>query len=798
MTRARILIALALAVAIAILVWLLAMQNDGPPAPPPAATPDASASPALPDTRADLPGATIVPKRASDADGEAAGPESVGATDASPPPKISVLVVDEAGAPQSAIPLAMIENGGHPVTSRATTAADGTAAFSLAPLERLKGAGLAPDGKLQVQVSVALPLDEPVEASFDREKVPESAIRLVLPQTGRVIVRLVTADGAPFTRDAVVEIQSSEDDSAPPVIEPTVARASAIAGVATFARVGKTSRLGVSATPAEPALRKVEGFLDGPRTAAEASLTLVCGGLATRITGRVVRSDARPVPRASVTISLPASAEALKGESSWSYQGGGMSGEDGRFSTRFEVDPATITGKEARLAVDDGVTGPKRLSLTLPEGIRTGLADLGDVVVPELDLVAAGQVVTPDGAPLAGAKVMVMVREVGRWKRDWSSHEVRATTSKEGRFELRGKVARQPWPLGLAADLDGWMCVEAAPFEFGARDVKITMLQGGSIEGSITGLDNADPRVWVEAPIAVSVVKAGTKAPRTGYFDNTVLDVDRRELEVFDGKFEARSLMPGNYSVEFYAKSQDGDQASPAAALLVVDDIVVRPGEVNRDPRLQKIALGKLLQSRVVTVVDQDGRPLRNAQIGARPAGKSGSFANSTTGPDGKSVVATAAATVDLVVALKGYRAETVTEVTADKTVTLRKTSPKRVTVRLPEDVEIPAPPFYLGVSLNWIGTSKPSDGFEWSDPRNRNAETVFFGADRTATLDVDSPGTYLATVWLNERRANGGGGLSINDDKRAGVEIGEEGGTSITVNVDAEGLKRTIASMKK
>ena len=51
---------------------------------------------------------------------------------------------------------------------------------------------------------------------------------------------------------------------------------------------------------------------------------------------------------------LPAAAEALKNDSASSYQGGGMSGEDGRFSARFEVDPATITGKEASLAIDDG------------------------------------------------------------------------------------------------------------------------------------------------------------------------------------------------------------------------------------------------------------------------------------------------------------------------------------------------------------------------------------------------------------------------------------------------------------
>ena len=231
MTRARIVIAVAIAAAIAILVWLLAPHDNGPPALAPAATPDASASPASPDTRPDLPAATILPRPAPEGESEVAGPESAAATDATPPPRISVLVVDEAGAPQAAIPLSMVENGAHPVTSRATTGDDGTAVLTLAPLERLKGAGKdVADRELEVQIAIALPLDQPVEVSFDRGKVPESPIRLVLPQTGRVIVKLVTADGAPFTRDAEVELQSSDDGSSFLVTERPVVRAAVIAG----------------------------------------------------------------------------------------------------------------------------------------------------------------------------------------------------------------------------------------------------------------------------------------------------------------------------------------------------------------------------------------------------------------------------------------------------------------------------------------------------------------------------------------------------------------------------------------
>ena len=202
MTRARIVIALVLAAAIAILVWQIATQGDGPPAAPaPAAMPDASASPASADTRTDLPGATIVPKRVSE-------------VTAKLPRRMrrfrrksacSSSMTRERRRPRSS----WARRGRTPPgLSAATTGDDGTVAFTLAPLEQLKGAAKeVPAGKSGVRVAIALPLDEPVVASFDREKVPESPIRLVLPATGRVIARLVTADGAPFTRDATTELQ---------------------------------------------------------------------------------------------------------------------------------------------------------------------------------------------------------------------------------------------------------------------------------------------------------------------------------------------------------------------------------------------------------------------------------------------------------------------------------------------------------------------------------------------------------------------------------------------------------------
>ena len=160
-------------------------------------------------------------------------------------------------------------------------------------------------------------------------------------------------------------------------------------------------------------------------------------------------------------------------------------------------------------------------------------------------------------------------------------------------------------------------------------------------------------------------------------------------------------------------------------------------------------------------------------------------------------VVAMPAAEVDLVVAMKGYGAETVSKVAADANVTLRKTAPKAVIVSLPENIEIPAPPYYLGVTLNWISATDPSLE-NWSDPRNLDSEMVFFGSDRKVTVEVDSPGIYAAIVWLNERNARGGFSTHFGHNEAARVTVGEEGGASVTAQIDLGTFKRTIAQRKK
>lgn len=714
-------------------------------------------------------------------------------------PGIAVLVVDAAGAPQSDVPVSVLVPTAFPPTfDRAMTGADGLARLAV-PDAEARGTG-----EKKASVALAMPLDEPVEAPFDPELLPESPVRLVLPQTGTVVVRLVTPDRQPFLEPAVVELQGPERGEVRIDGEGrNLVRVAANAGVATFRFVGLGPPLEIAASPANPALRRVEGKLDGPRAPGETALTLECGGWATTVSGRLVKSDGKAMARTNLEVKIPIVAGPSTTEP-YSPAVDAMTGPDGKFVARFDVDPATVPPGEAQLGVKleqprvaNGIYVDRRQAVTaaLPDSIRTGNADLGDVIVADLDLVAAGKVVDPEGAPVGGARLRIVERSRTGWRSAWRMHEIQAASAADGRFELRGKA--QGASLGLAAEREGWRCLEPVPFEIGARDVKLVMSRAGAIEGSIAGLGSRDTNVWTEAPIEVSIVKAGVDAPREKFSGTRdTADPDRHEVDVFEGQFECKTLRPGTYTVEFYKTSLR--ERNPSV-LLVVEGIVVKAGETTKDPRLQNIELAKLLKSLVVTVVDERGVPLKGVRVGARAAGSSTEFGEFATGADGRATVATDVSPVEVIAAAKGYRSATLAQVAADATIKLEKTTPKRVTIRLAEGVELPAPPFSIGVKLEFLaapGEKTPEDA-PFYDPRNAEATTVYFGRERTAVIDVDDAGTYAVKLWLYEEDARGRSGSGLDRKGFATVAVGDEGG-SVTVTADPDAVKSVLERKKR
>ena len=160
--------------------------------------------------------------------------------------------------------------------------------------------------------------------------------------------------------------------------------------------------------PSDQSLRGGETTVEGPRKPGPpTTVTLVCGGLATIVTGRVVTSSGQPVARPLLSGSIVTKGDERPDDPSLHDRGADVT-PDGRFTLRFELDPATLEGAQIDIEAGEIPEGDyavsssrqKRSLRPLPESIKTGKADVGDVVIPDVDVLAAGTIVNQDGEPL--------------------------------------------------------------------------------------------------------------------------------------------------------------------------------------------------------------------------------------------------------------------------------------------------------------------------------------------------------------------------------------------------------------
>lgn len=375
-----------------------------------------------------------------------------------------------------------------------------------------------------------------------------------------------------------------------------------------------------------------------------------------------------------------------------------------------------------------GVDAPA-FSVDLPATIATGTADLGDVRVPAKRSSATGKVVDAGGNGLEGAWVDVVQKVKGQW-RGASDFRQSPLTGDDGSFDIPGSSAQDG--LALRAEKSGWLPSEPVPVTAGARDVAIRMVRAGGISGSFASwpFSSRDP----SAPITAII-----RGPRKGTgADGSVPGA--LYLPVDNGHFGAPSLVPGTYvfHVGLYGESESA---------FVVDDLIIKSGEVNSDARLQDIDLKKLLGVRVITVTDEGGRPIARAAVQTRP-GTSG--ATSVTDASGRAVVMSKQPATDLLVCASGYRSSLAAQIAGDATVKLRKAAPIRVTIKLDDMVTLPAAPFTLKATLAWrCGADETPAAVPDTDDARNSREAVAFGADRIASFNVADPGVFQVRLSL-------------------------------------------------
>lgn len=343
---------------------------------------------------------------------------------------------------------------------------------------------------LQIQASGFAPLHEPIEVA---PGAVDLGVRQLEPGA-RLDVLVVDEDGSPIS-GAKVWIASG------------LAATSDARGIAVFS--------GLPVAPAElkgKARRHLEGKVRvNPPFAAPARIEL---RRAATLTGRMVDETGAPIPDGSIEVRQQScSAEH------------GLDGEG-----RFDLD--VPSGEALELVL----RSPAALEVRRPEepGQPGEIRDLGDLVA-RTGLTVLGRVVSPQGRPVAGARVWLPRAGSEGPVLAWARRDLlQAVTGPEGTFRLTGLA---PGPTLLRVDAAGFARAHldlTLPSESPSVDAgEIRLSPGGAL------------RVLAESAPAGALARADMRS--------LWLDLDFATAEIRDGEALFRHLPPGKITVSVLA-----------------------------------------------------------------------------------------------------------------------------------------------------------------------------------------------------------------------------------------------------
>lgn len=580
---------------------------------------------------------------------------------------IAVVVVDAANEPVAGIPVGLRATfwGNQNDRMRARTDADGKATLAhVDPVFRQGGAQ-------EWSVALAVPLAAAVSVAVDDTNLPTEPVRLVLSATGALDVRILDPHGEPA--EGAFDVSLVPAPPAPNEGNGNVRRwlegatvTDVSDGVAEFPWVGVGLEVVATARRVGTwTAHTARGF--GPRRAGErAELVLRLERAASTLTGRVVDREGAPLARAAF-------------ELFWSFGEQGEVGPfahattdaNGAFRVSVESPESDQTTSNLTIRMNDpdfGVAAEGSRSVGLP--LAQGAFELGDVFVDALPLVVAGVVVDELGRPVKTAGVRAFARpsdaEDAEYYGDWWGA---GRTNGEGRFELRGRANGDDIEVTATA---GELASSPVRARRGQRDVTVALEPTGTIAGRVV----ADATTRSGAMI----VQLMRETLGEGEF------VGHAEVAA-DGGFVARRLRPGTYTAVLH-------DASLWSELTRVTGIVVRAGEVTRDPRLDPLDLRGTRFVVKLTVVDERGDPVPQGWF-RREVSDANGEAQLEWGPisNGKLTAAHDGSGATLHLQAEGYCSLKLDKVMTDQTVTMHRAPRVRLVVRpvpqLAPDVEL-------------------------------------------------------------------------------------------------------------
>lgn len=499
------------------------------------------------------------------------------------------IVVDESGAPVPEVPVALFRPRDWQPQMGKLTDSQGRARF-LHLQSEYQHEGDIPD----LDLGFAFPLADGPRVTIRWQEPPTEPVSLVLPPTGSLVVTAIGADGkAPPRASVHTQRRVAPDERFGTEVQflPRMSLGHAQSpidehGVAEFPWIGLGLQLDVAGRFQPGANLWTSISVAGPTRAGETiAAELRVPALDVVLVFRLVQPNALPTeghPYQGVVLWLDADGKALAAEHL-----GSTSFDETRRITLPREEPQAWVRREYhvwRQMEAGGSTFTARLDLSAP--LTPGEHDLGEILLSEPPLIAAGIVVDEAGAPIANATVTATTSDPPQPRlHPFLPTLYPSETAEDGRFRIvgvlegAGAMLRARHPLFLE---------ETAPLVSGADGHRIVMKRGCALSGRVVLGEGLSVR---EFQYTVRVNERRIAGKSDGRF-------------AADGGFEIGGLPPGAASFELLHAN---------AAVWRVPDLLLAPG-APPEPRLNPLDLRGKLQLLRIRVLGEDGSPLQHAE----------------------------------------------------------------------------------------------------------------------------------------------------------------------------------------
>ena len=514
---------------------------------------------------------------------------------------IEIEVVDGSGARVEGVPLRL--HIGELDAEVETTDTNGRATLRVDRAIRQTCKDM--DGKLAV--GWGFPTRDSASVEVDLQTPPQDVIRLVLPPTGRVSVRIGNADGQPLGL-GLCQIASMQPSREKPDREFSgTSYRPIIDGVAEHPFVGLGLKLELTAMkfsrgqPSDMVTTEIEGPAL-PNQRIEAEMTFKVSR--THLTMRAVDENGAPLTHRDLQVTLDSADETMS-MSSWSAPA--YTDESGL----FEIPAPAVSATRLKLTVnvqskgESGkvIAGQSVFWIDSAASIDT----LGDIRLLESTPFAAGTVKDVDGRPVSGTRINLSVIDASRLtpnnerSLEWVALGRDVYSDSDGRFVIhaelpQGEYVVQPGDSRFAI-------ASSQPFRKGATDVVLVVERSSEAKGRILVDDEAALRalsVAIAQPINGTSVHA-SYACKGGTFEVFGLRSGPALVTISLGQF--RSYLGTQETTQFRSRDHPG--------LRILEERTINLGsadDVGGLPDLQFDLRGRLKVIRVDAIAMLDAR----------------------------------------------------------------------------------------------------------------------------------------------------------------------------------------------